>query len=184
MDTPRIPKRSDGVITLTFFAPGDAPILLEADDDAEHRQRFDFPDDFVPSLQHSENVIARWERERLAGVRFVFAVRSVADGELLGGCELRPLGDVAANLSYWTYPQHRRRGVASRAVALACQVAVAELDFRSLQIVADPDNIPSRRIAIHSGFKEAGEQDGRILHTFEVSRPAQPAVQLRPSPRR
>jgi RimJ/RimL family protein N-acetyltransferase len=168
MDAPRSPKLSDGVITLTFFARSDAPVLLEADGDAEHRRRFDFPDDFVPSLQHSENVIARWERERLAGVRFAFAVRSVANGELLGGCELRPLGDGAANLSYWTYPRHRRRGVASRAVTLACEVAVAEFDFRSLQIVADPDNIPSRQMAARNGFEEVGEQDGRILYTLEV----------------
>ena len=162
------PKLSDGVITLTFFAPSDAPFLVEADGDAEHRRRFDFPDDFAPSLQHSENVIARWERERLAGVRFAFAVRSVVKGYLLGGCEIRPLGDGAANLSYWTHPRHRCRRVASRAVTLAREVALTEFDFHGLQIVADPDNIPSRQIAVRNGFEEVGEQDGRILYTLEV----------------
>jgi RimJ/RimL family protein N-acetyltransferase len=169
MDAHAITKLSDGVITLTFFMPSDAPFLLEADGDAEHRRRFDFPDDFVPSLQHSENVIARWEQERSAGERFAFAVRSVANGELLGGCELHPLGNGVANLSYWTYPRHRRRGVASRAVTLLCEVAVAEFDFRSLQIVADPDNIPSRKVATRNGFEEVGEYDGRILYTLEIS---------------
>ena len=159
---------SDGVITLTLFAPSDAPVLLEADRDAEHRRRFDFPGHFVPSLQHSKNVIARWQRERLAGERFVFAVRSVANAELLGGCELRPLGNGAANLSYWTYPRHRRRGVASRAVSLVCELALAEFDFRRVQIVVDPDNIPSRQVAARHGFEEVGEQDGRILYTLEV----------------
>lgn len=163
-----ISKLSDGVITLTFFAPSDASVLLEADGDAEHRRRFDFPVDFVASLQHSENVIARWEQERLAGARFVFAVRSVATDELLGGCELLPLGNGVANLSYWTYPRHRGRGVASRAVTLACEVAVAEFDFRSLQIVCDSDNIPSRQIAARNGFEEVGEQDGRMVYTLEV----------------
>lgn len=172
MDASGVPKRSDGVITLTLFAPSDAPVLLEADGDAEHRRRFDFPDGFVPSLRHSQRVIARWERERRAGERFTFAVRSVADGELLGGCELRPLGNGAANLSYWTYPRHRRRGVASMAVTLVCELALAELDFRSLQIVTDPDNIPSRRVATRNGFEEAGEQDGRmILYTLELQAP-------------
>ncbi len=168
MCTPAVSNRSDGVITLTFFTPSDAAALLEADGDAEHRRRFDFPDDFVPSLQHSENVIARWERERIACVRFAFAVRSVANGELLGGCELRPLGSGAASLSYWTHPEHRCRGVASRAVKLACELAVAEFDFQSLQIVADPDNIPSRQIAARNGFEEVGEQNGRILYTLEL----------------
>ena len=133
MCTPAISKLSDGVIVLTFFTPSDAPVLFEADGDAEHRRRFDFPDDFVPSLRHSENVIARWELERIASIRFAFAVRSVANGELLGGCELRPLGSGAASLSYWTYPQHRCRGVASRAATLACELTVAEFfDFRRL----------------------------------------------------
>jgi RimJ/RimL family protein N-acetyltransferase len=168
MCTPAISKMSDGVIALTFFKPSDAPVLLEADSDAEHRRRFDFPDDFVPSLQHSENVIARWELERIACVRFALAVRSVANGELLGGCELRPLGNGAASLSYWTYSEHRCRGVASRAVKLACERAVAEFDFGSLQIVAEPDNIPSRQIAARNGFEEVGNQNGRILYTLEL----------------
>jgi RimJ/RimL family protein N-acetyltransferase len=159
---------SDSVVILTFFEPADAPVMVEADGDAEHRRRFEFPADFVPSLQHSQNVIARWEAERLAGVRFAFAVRSVTGGELLGGCELRPLGNRAANVSYWTYPQYRRRGVALRAVALACRAASAGFDFQSLQIVADADNFPSRQVASRNGFKEVGERDGRILYTREL----------------
>src|SRR5262245_11144709 len=124
------PEMSDGVVRLTFFESRDAFVLREADGDAEHRLRFEFPADFVPSLQHSETVIARWQEERIAGTRFAFAVRSVANGELLGGCELRPLGNGLANMSYWTHPRHRRRGVASRAVALACEVARADFRLR------------------------------------------------------
>src|SRR4029077_20020056 len=93
---PARPEMSDGVVSLDFFAPTDAPVLRETDGDAEHRARFEFPEDFVPSLQHSKRVIARWREERIAGPRFTFAVRSVANGELLGGCELRPLGNGAA----------------------------------------------------------------------------------------
>jgi RimJ/RimL family protein N-acetyltransferase len=158
---------SDGVVTLTFFARPDASVLCEADHDPEHRRRFDFPDTFVPSLEHSERAIARWEQERLAGKRFAFAVRSADTGVLLGGCELRPLGDETANLSYWTYPAHRRRGVASRAVALACDLAFERFGFRRLEVVTDPDNAGSRRVAVNNRFREAGEREGRILHILE-----------------
>jgi RimJ/RimL family protein N-acetyltransferase len=167
-DVPAILKMSDGVVSLDFFAPSDALVLREVDGDAEHRLRFDFPDGFVPSLEHSESVIARWQEERIAGTRFAFAVRSVAGGELLGGCELRPLGNAAANLSYWTYPRHRRRGVASRAVALACDVARTELRLRVVQVAADPDNIGSRQVAARNGFKEFGEQDGKVLYILDL----------------
>ena len=84
-------------------------------------------------------MIAQWERKRAAGERFPFAVRDAGTGELLGGCELRPVGKGAASLAYWTYPAHRSRGVASRAVALACQVASEQLRFRQLEVVADPE---------------------------------------------
>lgn len=161
-------RLSDGIVSLDFFTPSDALVLREADGDAEHRARFEFPEDFVPSLQHSKRAIARWQEERMAGTRFAFAVRGVANGELLGGCELRPLGDGAANLSYWTYPRHRRRGVASRAVSLACGVARTEFRFRVVQIVADPDNIGSREVAARNGFNVAGEQDGRVLYILEL----------------
>jgi RimJ/RimL family protein N-acetyltransferase len=160
--------RTDGIVTLSPFQPTDAPVLFEADHDPEHRRRFDFPEDFTPSLQHSKEVIARWETQRTAGERFPYAVRSVAAGELLGGVELRPLGDRIANLSYWTVARHRRRGVACRAVSLACRLAFVDLGVRSLRVLADPDNTGSRRVAVRNGFREAGLSDGRICYVLSI----------------
>jgi ribosomal-protein-alanine N-acetyltransferase len=160
----------DCAIILSLFQRTDAPVLIEADADPEHRQRFDFPADFRPSLRHSLDVIAQWEGERLARKRFAYAVRNSATAELLGGVELLPIGGEMANLSYWTYPRHRRRGVASRAVSLACGLAFSEFGFRTLRVLVDADNIASRRVAVGNGFREAGMQDGRvcyILHSTE-----------------
>lgn len=159
---------SDGVVTLSLFVPGDAPMLRAADDDQEHRRRFEFPDDFVSSLQHSLEVVARWEQERIAGTRFPFAVRDAVTNTLLGGCEIKPLPAGAANLSYWTYPGHRGRGVASRAVALACRLAFEELGLKRLEIVADLDNAASRRVAVRNGFRTVGVRDGRVLFIAEA----------------
>lgn len=168
MYTLRMKLPSDGVVTLAHFVPGDASVLREADDDPEHRRRFEFPDDFVPSLQHSLEAIARWEQERIAGTRFPFAVRDATTATLLGGCEIKPLPTGAANLSYWTYPGHRGRGVASRAVALACRLAFEELGLKRLEIVADLDNAASRRVAVRNGFRTVGVRDGRVLFIAEA----------------
>lgn len=161
---PRLP--SDGVVTLSLFRPGDAALLRDGDRDPEHRRRFDFPADFVPSLQHAREVIARWELERSAGLRFPFAVRSVTTGALVGGCELLPIGDGSANVSYWTYRAHRRQAAATRAVALLIHVAFQQHRHRHLEIVTDPDNLPSRRVALGNGFLEAGMRDYRALYTL------------------
>ena len=75
---------SDGIVTLSLFRLSDAAILRDGDRDPEHRRRFAFPDEFVPSLRHSEDTISRWDHERVAGERFSFAVREVVTGDLLG----------------------------------------------------------------------------------------------------
>jgi len=157
-------RRSDGVVTLTPFVESDAPILCDADGDVEHRRWFDFPTDFVPSLEHSREVIRRWDAERKTGTRLPFAVRSSTTNELLGGCELRPFGVRVATLSYWTYPPYRRRGVAGRAVRLACDVAFDELGVQYVEIVVHAENVASRAVAEGSGFVESGERDGRLVY--------------------
>lgn len=155
-------------LILDAFEPDDAPVLCAGDRDPEHRRRFEFPDDFVPSLEHSRAVIARWGQERRACARFTFAVRDAATGTLLGGCELSPLGKGAANVSYWTYPPHRGRGIATEAVRRLCAIGFGDLNFRRLELSADPDNLASRRVALRSGFREAGVRDGRVLHVLEA----------------
>ena len=158
--------RRDSAIILSLFRHADARVLLEADADPEHRRRFDFPANFKPSLRHSEEVIARWKVERLSRKRFPYAVRNAATGELLGGVELLPLSDDVANISYWTYPQSRRLGIASRAVSLALRLAFSEFGFRAVRAVVDPDNVGSRRVAIANGFSEIGMHDGRIRYVI------------------
>lgn len=167
--SPGRPRRRGDGVTLGSFTPGDAPVLREVDHDPEHRRRFDFPDDFAPSLEHSEAVIARWAEERRAGVRFPFAVRDATSGELLGGCELHPTGRGTANVSYWTHPLHRRRGIASEAVRQVCALAFAELGLRRIELEADPDNVGSHRVAVRNGFEEAGVRAGRIVYALEAT---------------
>jgi len=158
------PAITDGVISLTRFRPDDAPVLCAADDDPEMRRRFGFPADFVPSIEHTWAVVARWAQQWDAGERYPFAVRTVADHVLVGGCELWPRGEGVANVSYWTYPEHRRAGFASRAVALLCDVVLSAGEFARLEILTDPDHVVSRRIALRNGFEEVGVRDGRVLH--------------------
>lgn len=163
-------QHSDGFISLSSFEVADAPVLFEADADPEHRRRFDFPQDFRPSIRHAEEVIARWENERVNGIRFVYAIRNATTGQALGAVELLPLGDGIANLSYWTHSLQRRRGIASRAASLACRIAFRDLGFRTVRVLVDADNTASRRVALGAGLCEAGIQDGRlcfILHSME-----------------
>lgn len=160
--------REDGVVCLSLYRVEDAGVMTSGDADAEHRRRFDFPNDFVPSIAHSERVIEQWERDRAEGARFVFATRDASTGELLGGCELLPVASGRANVSYWTYPSHRGHGVASRAVKLICDLAREELGFRELEIVTDPDHAASRKVAFRAGFREVGPRGPRTLYVRKL----------------
>jgi RimJ/RimL family protein N-acetyltransferase len=157
-------------VSLGLFVPADATVLCAGDQDPEHRRWFDFPPDFRPSIEHSLNVITRWQQERIEGKRFTFAIRDSVTDQLLGGCELRPLDGTTANVSYWTYPTHRRRGVATRAVALLRGVAFEEFGFLRLDIVTHPDNVGSRQVALRNGFKEVGLREGCILYALYAQR--------------
>ncbi len=160
---------TDGVVVLTTFVAADAPLLRDGDRDPEIRLRFGFPEDFVPSIEHSLAVVSGWERERETGARLTFAVRDAAAGTLLGGCELKPLGPTIANLSYWTYPAHRSRGVASRAVAIAVRLAFTDLKMARLEVVVDPDNHYSRKVALNNSFEESGTRGKQILYVLDNS---------------
>ena len=159
----------DGVIILTLFQRADAPVLLEADSDPDHRRYFDFPKEFKPSLAHCEQVIARWEAERMARKRFPYAVRNVTTRELIGGIELKPRDAETANLSYWTSPRHRHQGVASRAVSLACRLAFSECGFRVIVALIHPDNFASRQVVARNAFREIGIQGEQLLYVLEAT---------------
>lgn len=59
--------------------------------------------------------------------------------------------------------------MASRAATLACKLAFEELAVRRVEILRDPDNIASRRVAIRIGSQEAGTREGRVLHLLEAA---------------
>jgi len=158
---------TDGVIRLTLFTADDAPAMRDADGDPEHRKRFDFPSTFVPSIECSLAVVERWRAEREAATRFTYAVRDALTNELVGGCELRPLGSGATNVWYWTYPRHRRCGFAARAVRLLIGVA-REHGHQTLEALIDPDNLSSLAVARANGFTRHGERDGRVLFVLTL----------------
>ena len=51
-----------------------------------------------------------------------------------------------------------------------CAVAFDGGAFERLEIVTDPDNIASRRIALGNGFEEVGLRDGQVLHVRDRHR--------------
>jgi RimJ/RimL family protein N-acetyltransferase len=149
------PTLTDGVIVLDGFTLDDLPAHL-AGEDEEHARRFGWH----PARSTPETVraaILRWQENwRTGGSTRAFAMRDARTGGLVGGCEvrLRELG--LAHMSYWTFPAHRRRGLATWAVRLACAYAFTELAVERMELRIEADNVASRRVARRAGFREDG----------------------------
>ncbi|MDP9233238.1 MAG: GNAT family N-acetyltransferase, partial [Actinomycetota bacterium] len=75
-------------------------------------------------------------------------------GALVGGCEIRTGASRVAEISYWTFPQHRRKGFATHAVRLLCDFAFRELGVERIEAQVEPNNRGSRGVIEGAGFLE------------------------------
>ena len=96
-------------------------------------------------------------RDALEGTAF-HAVAVDGDGTLLGACGLVDVDwlDLVGEVGYWTAPDHRGRGVATRATRAVCRWAFDDLGLERLQLEASVRNPASNRVARRLGFQWEG----------------------------
>lgn len=86
-----------------------------------------------------------------------FAIVDAGSGRLLGSIGLHWNDDRdVAEIGYWLRADARGRGVATRALVLAAGWALARPGVGRLQLRADVENAPSRRVAEKAGFRLEG----------------------------
>ena len=92
-----------------------------------------------------ERCVAVWE----TGESFPFAILDAETEELLGSIEFHGGG---STVGYWVMADARGRGIATRALRLACEWATQ----RPLRLMTHPDNLASQRVAEKGGFRRVG----------------------------
>ena len=95
-------------------------------------------------------------QRREGGPRRTLAIRTGDTRTLVGGCETRLQPDGSAEVSWWTFPEHRRQGLATRAVRLMLQYFSKTLGGGKFVALIEPDNHASRGVARSAGFIESG----------------------------
>src|SRR5207247_2412775 len=90
-----------------------------------------------------------WER----GEAYNFAIVDAADRALAGSIALRVLRFNAGHIGYWVTREARGRGVATAALRALCRWAVDALDMKRLELLTDPENVASQRVAEKAGFQ-------------------------------
>jgi RimJ/RimL family protein N-acetyltransferase len=155
-----------------------------AGEDEEQARRFGWwpkrsePEQFREMLAEDERY---W---RGGGPRFRLATR--VRGELVGGCELRLGESGLATVSYWTFPAHRRRGHAVRALRLLCDWALSAFELDRIEAHVEADNRASVTVAEKTGFELTGRRDDEGLLVLERTSPGERGTvpTERQSPRR
>ena len=67
-------------------------------------------------------------------------------------------------IGYWVIPKARRRGLASRAVALTAHWALTKAGLARVEALVEPDNTASQRVLETVGFHQEG-----LLRSHRVS---------------
>lgn len=145
--------RADG-FKLRPWEAGDAPAVTAACQDPDIARWIPI----IPSPYTEEDARDFLEQSRLnweLGDAYGFALVDEA-GELLGAIGMRMLRFSTGHIGYWVAPGARGRGVATDALKALCRWAIDELGLERLELVTDPENAPSQRVAEKAGFRREG----------------------------
>ncbi len=88
-----------------------------------------------------------------AGAHFAFPAFDAASGRLLGSVGLSQLDPLhrRANLGYWVRESCQHQGIGAAAARLVARFGFEQLGLARIEIVALPDNRPSRAVAAKIG---------------------------------
>jgi RimJ/RimL family protein N-acetyltransferase len=155
----------DGVVGLREWREEDRDALVEMANDETVQRWTRVPSPYTSDDADHWFALTRTTRE--AGHQAAFAVVDAESGELLGSIDLRvnPADPAIGELGYMVGPRARRRRVATRAVDLLTRWAFDSLGIVRMEILVDPRNSPSVRVAEAAGYTREG-----LLRSYRPSR--------------
>jgi RimJ/RimL family protein N-acetyltransferase len=84
-------------------------------------------------------------------------------GSVVGAIGLM-VNEHRGTIGYWVAAGARRQGICSRALRVLSRFAFADLELRRLELLTDPDNIASQRVAEKVGFQREGTLRAYLAH--------------------
>jgi RimJ/RimL family protein N-acetyltransferase len=87
------------------------------------------------------------------------------DGRVVGGIGLGlNRHGYRGSIGYWVAETERGNGICTRALRLLARHALDDLELQSVQLVTDPDNLASQRVAEKVGFQREGVMRAHLRH--------------------
>jgi RimJ/RimL family protein N-acetyltransferase len=128
--------------------------------DAEIQRWTEVPLPYLP--EDAEQFVGPVAADTWAEGGALFAVEH--DGALVGSMGVHGVRDGVAPVGYWTVPAHRGRGLTGEALRVLTDWALAQPDVHRVELVAEPANTGSCRVAESAGFRAEGVLRSRYPH--------------------
>lgn len=152
----------DDLIVLRPWRLEDAPAVVAACDDPA----ISYWIPWVPSpytLEDAETYL-RGCLESDDG-RWPFAIEDADTSELLGSIDMfLNVERYRGHVGYWVAEPARGRGFCTRALRLVAVWGVESLGLQRLELITDPDNVASQRVAEKVGFRREGLLRAHLRH--------------------
>ena len=149
------PPLTDGEIRLRPWESRDVPAVTAACQDPEIPRWTVVPHNYTE--RHARDFISHSAGELANGRELALAV---VDGEdrVLGALGMSNFdwSDLKGEIGYWMAPEARRRGVGARATRMLAEWALTTLGLERLELLANPRNEASLRLAERAGFTREG----------------------------
>jgi RimJ/RimL family protein N-acetyltransferase len=154
MELPPATELRDGHIVLRPWRLEDVPRVTQICQDPEIVRWTLVPSPYDESDARTwiEQTLRDWDDRAHA----TFAVTD--GGEVVGaiGLRLHRHYSVNGSIGYWVAREARGRGVATTALRLLARWALEEARLPRLELVTDPGNAPSQKVAERAGFRQEG----------------------------
>ena len=101
---------------------------------------------------------------RAAEDRRPLAIADASTGEVVGSIDMHINRLQTGHVGYWVAAEARGRGVATDALRALSRWAFGSLGLGRVELVTDPENIASQRVAEKAGFQREGVLRSMLLN--------------------
>jgi RimJ/RimL family protein N-acetyltransferase len=149
------PPLTDGEILLRPWERRDVPAVTAACQDPEIPRWTVVPHNYTE--RHARDFISATAGDQAAGRELALAIVD-ADDRVLGAVGMSNFDwtDLKGEIGYWMAPEARGRGIGARATRLLAEWAITKLGLERLELLANPRNEASQRLAERAGFTREG----------------------------
>jgi RimJ/RimL family protein N-acetyltransferase len=149
----------DGDLVLRAWTEDDVPVLVEACRDPE----ITYWIPVIPRPYTDADALSFVRGESSGAPQHSLAI--TVDGIVVGaiGMSLNSMKYKGA-IGYWIARAARGRGVCTRALRVLARWGLDDLELIRLELVTDPDNLASQRVAEKVGFQREGVLRAHLRH--------------------